>query len=156
MIKKVISLILFVIVCLGLGGIGSVLTYPNIAGWYQGLNKPSWNPPDGVFGPVWTLLYMMIAIAGWRLWLKRGFHDAPFSWGAYTIQWGLNLGWSFLFFGLRNPGAALAEILLLWAAIALTIILFTRQDKGAGALLVPYFLWVSFAVYLNFSIWRLN
>ncbi len=123
--------------------------------WYAALDKPSWNPPNWLFGPVWTVLYLMIAGAGWRIQQKFGFKakSALLFWAAQMV---LNAMWSWLFFGLQRPGLAFAEIVLLWLSIATTIVLFWRRDRAAGLLMVPYLLWVSFASLLNFTLWQLN
>jgi tryptophan-rich sensory protein len=109
-----------------------------------------------VFGPVWTVLYLMIAVAGWRVWRRRGEAGAGLALGAWGVQLALNLGWSLLFFGARMIGLALAEIAILLAAILVTATLFWRIDPLAGALLAPYALWVGFATVLNAALWWLN
>jgi tryptophan-rich sensory protein len=124
--------------------------------WYAQLNKPSWNPPGWVFGPIWTLLYVMMAVAAWRVWNQGGFASQRRPLGLFFLQLALNAAWTPLFFGLRQPGIAFAEIVVLWMAIAGTIVAFRRADKIAAALLLPYLAWVSFASALNFSLWRLN
>ena len=124
--------------------------------WYEQLVKPAWTPPGWLFGPVWTVLYGLMGVAAWLVWKRRGFAGAPNALGAFIVQLALNAAWSWLFFGLRRPGLALLDILLLWAAIAITALLFWRHRGLAAALLVPYLLWVSFAACLNFEIWRLN
>ena len=123
--------------------------------WYAGLNKPSWNPPNWLFGPVWTALYLMIATAGWRIWQKFR-SEAKLELTFWGLQMVLNALWSWLFFGLQRPGLAFGEILALWLAIAATIVLFWRRDRAAGLLMVPYLLWVSFASLLNFTLWQMN
>ncbi|MEM9555316.1 MAG: TspO/MBR family protein [Acidobacteriota bacterium] len=122
--------------------------------WYETLAKPSWNPPSWVFGPVWTLLYIMIAVAAWRIWLRGA--DRVSALGAWGVQMVLNALWSWLFFGLQRPDLAFAEICLLWLTIVVTLVLFWRRERLAGALLVPYLVWVSFAALLNFTLWQLN
>ena len=146
----------FLALCLGIGGLGSVATAQSVGTWYQGLAKPAFNPPDWVFAPVWTTLYVLIAVAGWRVWRRGGFQGASAAAMAYGLQLALNLAWSFLFFGQRMIGAALAEIVVLFAAIAANAMLFRRIDRPAGWLLVPYAGWVGFACALNFELWRLN
>ena len=121
--------------------------------WYAGLNKPSWNPPSWVFGPVWTALYLMMAFAAWLVWRNDSWKRPLYIW---LIQLGLNAAWTPLFFGARQPGWALLNILLLWTAILLTILAFRRVSKPAAILLTPYLAWVSFATFLNFTLWRLN
>ncbi len=137
-------------------GTGALLTNKSLSAWYPGLTKPSWNPPDWVFGPVWTLLYIMMAVAAWLVWRSRAAPPVALPLALYTMQLTLNVMWSGLFFGLRMPGAAFAEIILLWLAILATILSFWRVDRVAAMLLVPYLAWVSFASMLNFAIWDLN
>lgn len=145
----------FIFVCLGISALGGLATASSVDTWYQTLSKPAFNPPDWVFAPVWTALYLMIAIAGWRLWRVNGFNDR-LAFAAYGLQLALNLLWSILFFGLQWTGAALIELVVLWLAIAATIVLFWRHDRIAGVLLVPYLGWVGFAGVLNAALWRLN
>ena len=146
----------FLVVCLGIGALGAAATAQSVGTWYRGLAKPSFNPPDWVFAPVWTALYVLIAVSGWRVWRRRGFGGARAAMNAYALQLSLNLGWSFVFFGQRMIGAALLEIAVLLAAIAANAALFWRIDRLAGSLLVPYAGWVAFAGLLNFELWRLN
>ena len=148
-----LSLILFFVVCFAVAGLGSLATTPNIPTWYATLSKPSWNPPNWLFGPVWTSLYAMMAVAGWLVWKREGWGTASLC---FAVQLVLNLAWSFIFFGAHQTGLAFLEIILLWLAIAATIISFWSVSKTAAALLIPYLLWVSFAAILNFTIWRLN
>ncbi len=144
------------------GVIGSVFTFSAIPGWYGTLAKPGLTPPGWVFGPVWITLFALMGIAAFLVWSshakasedkKKGITVALLLFG---IQLALNTLWSIIFFGLHSPGAALVEIILLWLAILATIVAFARVVKPAAWLLVPYLLWVSFAAYLNYSIWRLN
>jgi translocator protein len=122
--------------------------------WYASLEKPSWNPPGWVFGPVWTILYVMIAIAGWLAWRGRDRSRLPITlWGGQLL---LNALWSWLFFGLERPGAAFVDIVILWLLIAAFIVAAWRSSRAASLLFVPYALWVGFAAALNFAIWRLN
>ena len=147
-------LIVCIVVCLGAAGIGSLLTTPALRPWYEGLRKPRWNPPNWLFGPVWTVLYLAMAIAAWLVWRKAGLTAAPMK--LFLTQLVLNVAWSALFFRLRSPGLAFGEIVVLWFAILATTIGFWRAVPAAGWLLVPYLIWVSYATALNFSIWRLN
>ena len=124
--------------------------------WFRSIEKPSWNPPDRVFGPVWTTLYTMMAVAAWLVWRRWGFAGARAALTAYFVQLALNTAWSWLFFGRQDIGAALADIVLLLVAIVVTLALFWKRHRLAALLLVPYLAWVSFATALNFSIWRLN
>jgi tryptophan-rich sensory protein len=133
-----------------------MLTASSVADWYQTLRKPVWTPPDSVFGPVWSALYVMMGVASWLVWRRL---DSSSNRGALTlfgIQLGLNVAWSGSFFALRNPGLALAELFVLLGAIAATIAAFRRISPLAAALMVPYLAWSTFAAVLNFSIWRLN
>lgn len=121
--------------------------------WYASLQKPSWNPPAWIFGPVWSLLYTMMAVAAWLVWRRAGWGRALWI---YLAQLALNAAWTPIFFGARQPGWAFVEIIFLWVAILLTLMVFLRVSKPAGFLLVPYLAWVSFAAFLNFTLWRMN
>ena len=125
-------------------------------GWYAGLAKPAWNPPGWIFGPVWTILYALMAVAAWRVWLKGGWTKQKAALRLFVAQWALNALWTPLFFGLHQPGWALAEILVLLLAILATMRAFWRVDRAAGLLMPPYAAWVAFATVLNWTIWRLN
>jgi len=124
--------------------------------WYAGLNKPSWNPPGWVFGPVWSALYAMMAVAAWLVWQRGGFGAQRRRLVWFIIQLALNAAWTPLFFGWHLPAIAFGEMLLLWAAIAATLRAFFQINRLAGWLLAPYLAWVSFAAALNFTIWKLN
>jgi tryptophan-rich sensory protein len=124
--------------------------------WYDALKKPTWNPPSWVFGPAWTLLYILMATAAWLVWREGGWKRHGRALNLFLLQWLLNALWTPLFFGLHRPGLALIGILALWLAIAATLIAFWRISRPAGLLLVPYLAWVSFASALNFAIWHLN
>ena len=130
--------------------------FVDTGGWYASIEKPSWNPPNWIFGPVWTTLYIMMAVAAWLVWQRGGWKQQRRTLTLYLVQWALNALWTPLFFGLQRPGLAFAEILLLLAAILATIAAFWRAKPTAAILLAPYVLWVSFAAFLNFTIWRLN
>jgi tryptophan-rich sensory protein len=138
----------------GVAGIGGVVTARSLDGWYRRLDKPPWNPPDQVFGPVWSLLYGAQAVAAWLVWRSGG--DRAPALELYGAQLALNLGWTLLFFGLRRPGWAVLEIVVLWLAIAATVAAFRRRSRAAAWLLLPYLAWVSFALALNVAIWRRN
>ena len=125
-------------------------------GWYAGLVKPSWNPPAWLFGPVWTALYALMAVAAWLVWREGGWRTRRRALGLYLVQWTLNALWTPIFFGLHRPDLAFAGILLLDVAVLATLTAFWRAKRLAGALLVPYALWVAFATVLNGVIWRLN
>ena len=137
-------------------GLSAVVTVQNVASWYATLAKPPFNPPNWLFGPVWTLLYIVMAIVAWRVWLSRRRQPVALALTAYGVQLLLNFAWSPLFFGLHRIGAALADIIALALVLAATVALFWRRDRLAGALMAPYLLWVLFAATLNFAIWRLN
>ena len=134
----------------------AMAVFVSTGGWYAGLAKPAWNPPGWIFGPVWTVLYAMMAVAAWRVWLYGGWKRQKKALGLFVIQWALNALWTPLFFGLQQPGWALAEILVLLATILATIRAFWRVDRPAGILLLPYAAWVAFASLLNGAIWWIN
>lgn len=124
--------------------------------WYATLKKPSWNPPGWIFGPVWSALYVLMAVAAWLVWQRGGFAAQRRPLALFLVQLALNAAWTPLFFGLHWPGLAFAEIVLLWLAIAATLAAFRPVSRTAAWLLVPYLAWVSFAAVLNFTLWRLN
>lgn len=139
------------------GGVGNMATMPNIPTWYAGLNKPSFNPPNWIFGPVWGLLYLTIAYAFWRiLRLNPGTPGRTRAIAVWLIQMALNAFWSVAFFGMHNPKLGLVVVIALEIAILATIVLFRRLDPPAGWILVPYACWVAFASALNASIVLLN
>lgn len=123
--------------------------------WYAALSKPSWTPPNWLFGPVWSALYAMIGFSGWRLWNGRSSGTTP-ALAAWGVQLVLNALWSWIFFGLERPGLAFIEIAVLWLAILATMALAWRHDRLAAGLLGPYLAWVSFASALTYAIWQLN
>ncbi len=153
---KLLSLTFFVVICLSSAGLGGFLTSLSVKTWYKSIKKPSWNPPDKVFAPVWITLFLMMAVAGWIVWerLPNGGSYWPIT--LFGMQLILNIAWSALFFALRRPDFALMEIILLWFMILWTTITFWSVYWIAGVLFLPYLFWVSFAVFLNYSIWRLN
>jgi tryptophan-rich sensory protein len=146
----------FIGLCLGIAAIGARFTAPSIDTWYRALHKPFFNPPNWIFGPVWTVLYLMIAFAGWRAWRSRHSAGAGARMAVYGAQLALNLAWSIIFFGGQMIGLALAVIVLLLGVIGVNAVLFWRADRLAGWLLAPYAAWVAFAAALNFALWRLN
>lgn len=154
--RDTVALAVFVAICLAISAIGGWITAQSVDTWYQTLRKPFFNPPDWVFAPVWTLLYLAIAIAGWRVWRRVGVAGAPAAMACYGLQLALNLAWSFLFFGGRMIGAALAGVLVLLVAIIVNAALFRPIDRVAAWLLTPYAAWVAFATLLNLALWRLN
>ena len=151
----ILGLVAFILVCLAVSGLGGAITATSVGTWYQTLEKPVFNPPAWVFAPVWTTLYVLMAIAGWRVWrTKSGAGRRALA--VFALQLSLNLAWSFLFFGFQQIGLALFDVVALFAAILLTTVLFWRVDRLAGALFLPYLLWVGFATVLNASLWLLN
>jgi tryptophan-rich sensory protein len=151
--KKLLTLAVFIVLCLSAGMIGS--RFPPDQ-WYRGLEKPSWNPPDYLFAPVWTILYILMGIAAGLVWvdLEAGKRLLPMA--VFASQLMLNAIWSYLFFGIHRPDLAFIDIVAMWIMICFTIWLFRKVRRSAGALLIPYLLWVGFASVLNFQLWRLN
>ncbi len=156
-VKDRTKLLASIAVCEGVGIIGGLYTSPAITTWYATLTKPLLNPPGWVFGPVWTLLYLLMGVSLFLL-LRIGYFKKKIRHAVWVfmIQLGLNLLWSIIFFGWHNPAAALAELVLLWGMILTTIIVFWRISRTAAILLLPYILWVTFAGYLNYQILVLN
>jgi tryptophan-rich sensory protein len=156
--SKIVKIAIAVAICLAVGYGSSLVTQSSITTWYPTINKPSFNPPNEVFAPVWTILYVMMGVSAGLVWSK--IESVPVlvkkALWVFVIQLILNALWSFLFFGLQNPFLALVEILLLWLMIFETIKLFKPIDALASKLMIPYLLWVSFAMILNGSIWWLN
>jgi len=136
--------------------IGSAFTRMSLNDWYVALEKPGWTPPGRVFGLVWSTIYLLMGVGAWIAWRHRGLKGAAFPLRLFLLQLVLNAGWSALFFGLRSPGLAFGDIVVLWVLILATTVSFWRVVPAAGLLLVPYLIWVLFATALNFSIWRLN
>jgi tryptophan-rich sensory protein len=155
-LHQVVALIVFLAICFGAAPLGGVASYPRIENWYASLAKPSWTPPDWIFGPVWTVLYACMAVAAWLVWRQQGMIAARIPLVIFGIQLVMNVAWSWLFFGLQSPGLAVIDIFLLLAAIIATLIAFWRRSGIAGLLLVPYFGWVGFASALNVAIWWMN
>jgi translocator protein len=154
MLRSITGLVLWVAACFAVAGLGSIPAAAAVEGWYRNLAKPSWTPPAGLFAPVWTALYLLMAVAAWRVWARAGFGSAAIR--LFLAQLALNAGWSWVFFGLRRPGWAFAEIVALWLCLLATTVAFWNADRLAAALLWPYLAWVSFAQALNFAIWRMN
>jgi tryptophan-rich sensory protein/uncharacterized protein YbjT (DUF2867 family) len=142
--------------CLAVGAIGSLANMQSLRTWFPTLAKPAWNPPDHVFGPVWTVLYVLMAVAAWRVWSREGLREARLPLALFGLQLLLNGAWSWIFFGARAPAAAFVEIVVLWWVLLATIVFFFARSRLAGWLLVPYLAWVSFATVLNASIALLN
>jgi len=154
--RQWLALAVCLLICFAVAGVGGALTSMGLGPWYDSLKKPPWNPPAWVFVPVWTVLYGLMAVAAWLVWRRRDVRPAKQALRLFAVQLALNLGWSALFFGMRGPAWAFFEILLLWTAIAATVVLFWRVRPLAGMLLVPYLLWVGFAALLNGTIVTLN
>jgi translocator protein len=157
---QLLELVGFLTASYGAAGVGSLFTVPALrSGWYGRLRKPRWTPPDRVFGPVWTILYTQMAISAWLV-RRRGASNqaqaARLALVAWCAQLGLNVAWSAAFFGARSPAKGVAVIAALWLAIVATVGLSARVRKGAGALLLPYLAWTSYAAALNTAIWRRN
>jgi benzodiazapine receptor len=154
---NILKIIVSILICQAAGYVGSVFTTPAIPGWYEGLNKPSFNPPNSVFAPVWTILYLLMGIALFLVW-RIGFGDERIRKGMalFGIQLALNVGWSIAFFGFKSPLAGMLVIVVLWAVILATMLDFFRISRLAAILLVPYIVWVSYAAVLNASLYILN
>jgi len=150
-----IALIAWFGLCFTVAGIGGWWTAGEITGWYRTLVRPAISPPNWVFGPVWILLYALMAIAAWLVGLSSS-QLRPWGLALFLFQLGLNLAWSLIFFRLHALGAALAEVILLWAAIGATALIFDRISHAAAWLMAPYWAWVTFAAFLNAGFWRLN
>jgi tryptophan-rich sensory protein len=148
-----IAFFLFLAACLAAASTG-IFFRPGH--WYASLQQPSWRPPDALFGPVWLVLYIMIATSGWLVWREAGLAGAALPLGIYVIQLVLNGLWSWLSFGLRRLDLAFFEMAGLWLSILATILAFQPISATAAWLLVPYLAWVSFALFLNFTLWRMN
>ena len=151
-----IGLLLWLGLCFTVAGIGGAWTGNEVTGWYRTLARPSFTPPEWLFGPVWTLLYALMAVAAWQVWASTA--SPPRTWGLalFLAQLGLNLAWSWIFFRQHAIGAAFAEILVLWVLIGSTTVIFAHTSPLAAWLMVPYWVWVTFATLLNAAFWRLN
>lgn len=153
---NVIGLLAALVLCYGAAALGGLFGAAGAEGWYAGLAKPSWTPPPWLFGPVWTILYAMMAVAVWLVWLQRRRQRVARPIVVFAVQLAFNAAWTPLFFGLHRPDLAFVDIVLLWLVLAVTVRLFLKHTVAAALLLIPYLLWVSFAAALNFAIWRLN
>jgi len=154
---KPFAFILSILITLSIGALGGYATAQSVRTWYPLLNKPAFNPPNWLFAPVWTSLYVLIGIAAYLVWVKRDrIVHFPRTVAIYFIQLILNLAWSFIFFYLHEIGFALAEIIVLLAVIILNAMMFYKIDKWAGLLFIPYILWVSFASFLTYNLFILN
>jgi len=156
-LRSILVLAAMIAVVFGVSALGGLFTRSSIPTWYAALKKPSFTPPNWVFGPVWTFLYLSMAVAAWLVWRKTGFQGtAKAAFALFAVQLALNAVWTPVFFGAHRIGAALVVIVFLWAAILATMVSFWRIAPLAGALFLPYQLWVTLATALNFEFWRLN
>ena len=151
-----LMLLFFTLTCFGAATAGSAWTSASLNTWYAQLRKPALNPPSWSFGLVWSALYLLMAVSAWLVWRSAGWNGAKYALVLFFLQLGLNVAWSYLFFGLHSPAAALTEIFFLLAAIVGTTIAFLPFSRIASWLMFPDAVWVSFAIYLNFQIWQLN
>ena len=151
--NKILKLIICILICQGAGIIGSLFTTPQISTWYSALEKPVFSPPNWLFAPVWTLLFLFMGVSLYLISEIKNNREAVLI---FALQLILNVLWSVLFFGLQSPFYAFIEIIILWVVILFTIIYFHKLSKQAAYLLYPYILWVSFALILNYSIWVIN
>ncbi|MGC9113644.1 MAG: TspO/MBR family protein [Candidatus Micrarchaeia archaeon] len=151
------KLFVSLLACLGAGFVGSVFTIPAITGWYAAINKPWFTPPDWLFGPAWTFLFILMAFALFFVW-RKGFAEKNVKTAValFALQLVLNVLWSLAFFGLQSPALGFAVIIALWLSIFATITYFRKVSRSAGLLLAPYIAWVSFAACLNLAVWMLN
>lgn len=150
------GLVVSILICFAVAGLGAVATNPEIRNWYQAIRKPAWTPPNWLFGPVWTVLYLAMAVAAWLVWKRAGWEANSVALWLFVIQLALNLAWSFIFFKYHSPAWAFVDIALLWIAILATAMKFAGVSAVAALLLVPYLIWVTYAASLNFAIWRMN
>ncbi len=154
---KALAFLISIGLTLGIGALGAYATATSVKTWYVTLNKPSFTPPNALFPIAWTTLYILIGIAAYRIWIKRKqVKHFPRTVATYLIQLVLNLSWSFIFFYYREVGFAFSEIIVLLLFIVINAYTFYKIDKWAGLLFIPYFLWVSFATILTYSIYTLN
>ncbi len=157
MLKQLLSLLLALALPLVVGGISGMITNEGVSTWYQDIEKPGWTPPNWVFAPVWTLLYLLMGLSSWLVW-QSGWRTTAvrIALMLYGVQLGFNFLWSVIFFGLRSPGWALLEIGILWVLIATMLGWFLQLRRAAGLLIVPYLIWVSYAATLNGGVWWLH
>jgi translocator protein len=155
-LADIVALVLFVALCLGIGALGASVTATSVDTWYAGLVKPSFNPPDEVFGPVWTVLYILMGVAAWRVWRSADRDTTRGPLTLFALQLAINLGWTVVLFGLHKIASAVATIVVLDVAVLVTMLAFRSVDRLAALLMLPYVAWVAFATVLNVAIWRLN
>ncbi len=154
--RQLAALLVLLAACFLTAAVGAALTAASVRDWYPTLRKPAWTPPSWVFGPAWTTLYLLMALAAWLVWRRAGWAASRIPLGLFALQLLFNAAWSGLFFTLRSPGSAFVDIVLLWCAIAATLWAFGRVSSLAAGLLVPYLAWVTYAATLNGAIWRMN
>ena len=155
-VRSLAALIVATATCLVVGVSGSLVTATSVREWYPFIQKPWWTPPSAVFGPVWTVLYLLMGVSAWLIWRDAEGNARRSALLIFVTQLVLNGTWYYLFFGLRSPGWGALEIVLLWCSIVATLLAFARISRLAAGLLLPYLLWVSYAAALNFAIWNLN
>ncbi len=153
---NIFRLVASLIICQSAGFLSSLFTTPAISGWYAGLEKPTFNPPNWIFSPVWIFLYLLMGVILYILWQNLPKVEAKIALAFFVVQLALNILWSVIFFGFKLPAVAFIEIIILWIFILLTMIKSAKVSKAAVYLLLPYILWVNFAAVLNFFLWRLN
>lgn len=153
--QSLLALAGWILLSLVPGALGALAAVPPSGGWYATIHKPAWTPPNALFGPVWTVLYVLLGVAAWRVWRRTGCRDRT-ALALYGTQWVLNGLWTPLFFALHRVGAALLDIVLLDVAVLALLVAYARRDRPAAGLLAPYLLWILFATALNMAIWRLN
>lgn len=153
---QILAAFISILIAQAAGAIGSFFSVSSISSWYINIVKPEWNPPSWIFGPVWIFLYSLMGIASYLVWQQRSLPGAKTALIVYGVHLVFNALWTILFFGLKNPGLAFAEIIVLLLLIIITTILFWRINSTAGILMLPYIAWVLFASYLSYTIWQLN
>jgi tryptophan-rich sensory protein len=154
--ESIPGLVVFLLICLSVNVLATQLTSPYLSEWYNELNKPAWTPPNAVFAPVWTALYVTMALAAWLAWHRGRLAPTAPPLLLFFLQLALTALWAAFFFAHQQPGLAFFEILLLWCALLATLVSFWRIERLAGVLLVPALVWVAFAAALNYAIWRMN
>lgn len=155
-INNKIRLVVSVLLSVALGSLGGLFTLSEIPVWYAGLQKPSFNPPNWIFGPVWTVLYFLMGVSFYLVWKENKSSERNRAMGWFGVQFLLNFCWSMIFFHFHQTGWAMVEIIFMWVAILITLLQFGKISSLAAWLLVPYISWVSFASVLNYAIWQLN